>query len=400
MATDADDILALCDVIEDYKVEFASLSKELAATRKALERADEQAAATAQLVAELEDAIYCLDDDVASKHALLEHMVSLLDADSPAADIVDGLRTVIAAYEAGSTLDDVLVTPKGDTTLQKQLRAAEKCFEAELADKDDELARAHDRVEALTRANEDLKDECRDLAERLRAAEEGLKRGAAFPKRTRGENDDDDDDDEAKEEPFRVPTFNPRVPPPLSRHPFGNTSGKSDSDGKNDSPAREPPARSRGTVVLQAIRKARARSIAVAAAATEEQEEVQEEDMALEELTLPGRYGAPSFVGPRRGTGSSGTAIANTVKAPPLSFSHPKFKRGDPHADAAVDDCAIRPDDLRHSSRSFSVFGTMGNSPPRRLMGNARGGGDRRRPSSSGTQGKTDEEDDDDDDDH
>ena len=51
MATDADDILALCDVIEDYKVEFASLSKELAATRKALERADEQAAATAQLVA-------------------------------------------------------------------------------------------------------------------------------------------------------------------------------------------------------------------------------------------------------------------------------------------------------------------------------------------------------------
>jgi hypothetical protein len=395
MATDADDILALCDVIEDYKVEFASLSKELTATRKALERADEQAAATAQLVAELEDAIYCLDDDVASKHALLEHVVSLLDADSPAADIVDGLRTVIAAYEAGSALDDVLVTPKGDTTLQKQLRAAEARFEAELADKEDEVARAHGRVEALTRANQDLKDECRDLAERLRAAEEGLKRGAAVPKRTRGDGGgDDDDDDEAKEEPSRVPTFNPRVPPPLSRHPFGNTSGKSDSDSKNDSPVREPPARSRGTVVLQAIRKARARSIAVAAAATDEQEV--NEDTALEALTSPGRYGAPSSVGHR---GSTHTAT-NTVKAPPLSFSHPKFKRGDPHADAAVDDCAIHPDDLRHSSRSFSVFGTMGNAPQRRLMGNARGGGDRRRPSSSGTQGKTDEEDDDDDDDH
>ena len=423
--TNDEDVLALCDVIEDYKAEFASLSTELSATRKALQRSDEQAAATQTLVAELEDAIYCLDDEVALKNALLGRIVCLLDADSPAEDIVGGLHSVIAAYESGSAIDDVIVMQVGDDA-RAQLREAEARFGAELAAKEDEVVLADNRIAALTRANKDLRAECNGLVERLRAAE----KEASARRLT-----DDDKDDEAKEEQPRASlraatTYNSRLPlstaarPPVADSSSVGDSGSGAGSGLGSgrgSPVREAP-RPRGTVVLQAIRKARARSVAVAASEAEDNDEA-----ALDELISPGRYGAlPSHRG-----GGPATAIATrttttnvtTVKPPPLSFSHPKFKRDVPCTDA--DECAILPGDLRHSSRSFSAFGaatTLVGSPQRSPCGSRRVGGrdmrdmpprwavdggvcerererDGRRPSSSGTQGRTDEEDDDDDDD-
>ena len=454
---DDDDLLALCDLVEEYKEEVGSLRYELSHTQLELQKADENLTASEVLVTELEDSIYYLDDDLSSKNELLQRMMCLLAAESPAEDILAGMSLVVTAYETGRDLDEVpLMASDGH---RKEMAALRLHYEQLLSVREEELACARERERALSAANQQLQQERDRFDQRLRAAESSSaqQKNSIAPTSVGSDEDedDDDDDDEKDREEDRdckvvIPRrrkhdrhFPPDVPSPYRRP-------KASSDDAEGSPTR---SRSRGAVVLQAIRSARARSVVVVAAAKDEGEERKDvyTDAPRSGGWETGRRGVSALAVSALAvsalavsTATAGDKHAREDKTPPkaifphLSFSHPKFKRdaqiggefesADNATQGDSGDCVISPDDLRHGIRSYSLSGQRqaaahqakagGSSGPtspsksrreqqqRRTVGNGshagagRGRGidrdDAFRPSSSGTQGRTDEEDDDD----
>jgi hypothetical protein len=452
-----DDLLALCDLVEEYKDEVGSLRDKLSHTQLELQKADENLSASEVLVAELEDSIYYLDDDLSSKTEVLQRVMCLLTAESPADDILAGMSLVITAYQTGRDLDEVpLMASDGH---KKEMVTLRLHYEQLLSAREEDLACARDRERALTAANQQLRQERDRLGHLLRTAESSAYKNSAAPTAVGSDDDDDDDDDQDEEDRGRdckvtIPRRRkpdqlvpPDVPSPYRRPNFSGEEAE-------DSPQR---SRARGAVVLQAIRSARARSVAVVAAAKDAGQEEEAKDAYADEPHVARRqdaYGGGVEESWRRNNAAAAStpspaSDARTSKASPkasfphLSFSHPKFKRdaqGDEFGGARASvqdegDCAISPEDLRHGIRSYSVFGQREKSAQQTKPGAGSGpssplrksreqqrrtvhptagsgfAGVRRsvdnddsfsfRPSSSssGTQGRTDGEDDDDDDD-
>ena len=404
-----DDLLVLCDLVEEYKLQTEKLQKELSYTQKELQKSSSNLIASQSLIAELEDSIYYLDDDINAKNDLLQRLVCVLDADSPAEDIVDGLQVVLTAFETGKDLNEVSVV---SSTQKDEIRTIKARYEQQLCEKDEQLARYHEQITTLSTVNQQLRterDELLQRAERTDALLEEVKASSL-----------------AVSSPHRPPSHKLQAPDIPS--PYRQLNSSIDSVDNENSTTRHsrssshspstdvlpPVQRSRGAVVFQGVRSARARSILVTEAAgggvphsIDRQSE--EKNASLENVTASspssssssssyGRYRTTetetSTLHPRqhdrqhdrqrRHYHASDTATHNDVpmKPTPLSFSHPKFKRdvSDPvdeysslhtvrGVDVVDDDddcCFIKPQDLRHSHRSYSTMGSVTSSPLRR----------------------------------
>ena len=400
-----DDVLVLCDLVEEYKLGMEKLQKELSYNRKELQRADENLSSSQALIAELEDSIYYLDDDINSKNDLLQRLVCLLDAESPADDIVAGLQLVLTAYEAGKDLDEVQVV---SSEQKNEIRAVKAMYEQRLSDRDEQLERCNEQIHALTRANQQLRSEREELLQRAEMSDKLLDESktaltlsvsAPSPDRRRHSQKQQAPAPDMST-PYRQ--LNSSVDSDDAKNRSFGTS--SDNKSSPSSPAVPLVQRPRGAVVFQAVRSARARSILVAAAVPHTTSSESEEkdsclDMALSSSSSSsaasnGRYRATETETStiparqhdrqRRQYHASDPSSPNNLpmKPTPLSFSHPKFKRdavdecssstaahGSGHRviDDDDDDCLISPEDLRHSHRSYSVLlGSATSSPFRR----------------------------------
>ena len=401
-----DDVLVLCDLVEEYKLGMEKLQKELSYNRKELQRADENLSSSQALIAELEDSIYYLDDDINSKNDLLQRLVCLLDAESPADDIVAGLQLVLTAYEAGKDLDEVQVV---SSEQNNEIRAVKALYEQRLSDRDEQLERCNEQIHALTRANQQLRSEREELLQRAEMSDKlldesktalTLSASAPSPDRQRHSQKQ-----QAPDMPSPYRQLNSSVDSDDAKNRSFGTS--SDSKSSPSSPVVPLVQRTRGAVVFQAVRSARARSILVAAAVphTTTSSESEEKDCldiapssssSSSSSSLPpnGRYRttetetstlhARQHDRQRHHYHASDPSSPNNLpmKPTPLSFSHPKFKRdavdecssstaahGSGHRviDDDDDDCLISPEDLRHSHRSYSVLlGSATSSPFRR----------------------------------
>ena len=407
-----DDLLVLCDLVEEYKCGMEKLQKELSSTQKELQRADENLIASQALIAELEDSIYYLDDDINSKNDLLQRLVCLLDAESPADDIVDGLQLVLTAYETGKDLNEVSVV---SSEQKNEIRAVKAMYEQRLSDREEQLERYHEQVQILSTVNQQLRIERDELLQRaemsdrlLEESKTALASSVPSPKRNQLSQKQ-----QAPDMPSPYRQLNSSVDSvDVENRSFGTTRSNNNDPSSHVVP---PAQRSRGTVVFQAVRSARARSIFVAAAAeppstnreSEEKSGCLDIAASSSSSTTAAAAAAAASSSSSNGTTETETSATHTrqhdrqrrhyhapdvathddmpMKPTPLSFSHPKFKRDvndtffdecssltaargvSNYNDDDDDDCCfIKPHDLRHSHRSYSIMGSATSSPLRR----------------------------------
>ena len=408
------DLLVLCDLVEEYKCGMEKLQKELSSTQKELQRADENLIASQALIAELEDSIYYLDDDINSKNDLLQRLVCLLDAESPADDIVDGLQLVLTAYETGKDLNEVSVV---SSEQKNEIRAVKAMYEQRLSDREEQLERYHEQVQILSTVNQQLRIERDELLQRaemsdrlLEESKTALASSVPSPKRNQLSQKQ-----QAPDMPSPYRQLHSSVDSvDVENRSFGTTRSNNNSPSSHVVP---PAQRSRGTVVFQAVRSARARSILVAAAAEppSANRESEEKSGCLDIVAASSSTTAAAASAAASSSSSNGryrtteteTSATHTrqhdrqgrhyhapdvathddvpMKPTPLSFSHPKFKRdvndtfdectsltaargvSNYNDDDDDDDCCfIKPHDLRHSHRSYSIMGSATSSPLRR----------------------------------
>jgi hypothetical protein len=110
------DILALCDLVDEYRSEIVyaseelvTLADELALANTLTEVQKNKLTASNALVVDLEDSICVLDDELVELRSVVETIITLLTIRAPDKDLINGLRFVLSIDEEsiGEEGDDI-----------------------------------------------------------------------------------------------------------------------------------------------------------------------------------------------------------------------------------------------------------------------------------------------------
>jgi hypothetical protein len=111
---DETDILALCDLVDEYRSEIVyaseelvTLADELALANTLTEVQKNKLTASNALVVDLEDSICILDDELVELRSVVETIITLLTIRAPDKDLINGLRFVLS-------IDDESIGEEGD----------------------------------------------------------------------------------------------------------------------------------------------------------------------------------------------------------------------------------------------------------------------------------------------
>lgn len=117
---DETDILALCDLVDEYRSEIVyaseelvTLADELALANTLTEVQTKKLTASNALVVDLEDSICVLDDELVELRSVVETIITLLTIRAPDKDLVKGLRFVLSIEEENIG-DDTETTSRDD----------------------------------------------------------------------------------------------------------------------------------------------------------------------------------------------------------------------------------------------------------------------------------------------
>ena len=100
------DIIALCDLVDEYRTEIVYASEELVTLADELALANSQTEVQKKkltvsnaLVVDLEDSICILDDELVELRSVVETVMTLLTIQAPDKDLIEGLRLVLSIDE-------------------------------------------------------------------------------------------------------------------------------------------------------------------------------------------------------------------------------------------------------------------------------------------------------------
>lgn len=112
------DILALCDLVEDYRIEIVNASEELSILATELSSAHivmeahkKDLVVSNALIVELEESICVLDDELVDMRDFVVTIMTLLSIQASDTDVVDGLRSILRIDPEGlvsdSSIDEI-----------------------------------------------------------------------------------------------------------------------------------------------------------------------------------------------------------------------------------------------------------------------------------------------------
>ena len=106
------DILALCDLVEDYRIEIANASEELSilatelsGAHVVIEAHKKDLVVSNALIVELEESICVLDDELVDMRDFVVTIMTLLSIQASDTDVVDGLRSILRIDPEGLVFD-------------------------------------------------------------------------------------------------------------------------------------------------------------------------------------------------------------------------------------------------------------------------------------------------------
>ena len=112
------DILALCDLVEDYRIEIVNASEELSilateltGAHVVIEAHKKDLVVSNALIVELEESICVLDDELVDMRDFVVTIVTLLSVQASDTDVVDGLRSILRidrdALGSDTTIEEI-----------------------------------------------------------------------------------------------------------------------------------------------------------------------------------------------------------------------------------------------------------------------------------------------------
>lgn len=112
------DVLALCDLVEDYRIEIVNASEELSILAAELTGANvvieahkKDLVASNALIVELEESICVLDDELVDMRDFVVTIITLLSVQASDTDVVDGLRSILRidrdALGSDTTIEEI-----------------------------------------------------------------------------------------------------------------------------------------------------------------------------------------------------------------------------------------------------------------------------------------------------